>query len=184
MYDCICQNMSPDKLNLLCVDCGKLSHAWCYSINFKVEGLEHCCGKCAHRLNKPCTDAKIKKFFARKPSQTELDILATECQEKRVVFSYAEGEYKGFLGMRHPNANYIWARFDIDKEKSLAIVKELCFEGYISAPSNKFVVNFENIRMNYGYNPIKDPETHSATTLASQSPGAHPQGPLQTRRYK
>ena len=69
----------------------------------------------------------------------------------RILFSYANHEYKFYSGCSPPFESYLWDRFEIEETAASDILKTLCYEGLISGKTSPvFEVNVPEILTKYG----------------------------------
>ena len=94
---CICENIIPDSLMLLCHFCQQSQHAACYRIlEEKKLPAQHCCLPCSQQgEGRACTDSKLQKTSAN-------PAVATTCIFRRVLVALVPMEQvsRGWLGER------------------------------------------------------------------------------------
>ena len=151
-WRCPCRVDVPDKINLFCSKCGRVDHGVCYGVYTNKIGFAHICGECANRFNFESTSAEMKDFYKKEwKSREGCKKMAWNLIEKRVIFAYADGEYKNYLGIPDLYESFLSMKFGIHESRSSTVLANLVYKRYIPGKDFKFGVNISKIKSVFGY---------------------------------
>ena len=90
--------------------------------------------------------------------------MARQLIEKRVIFAYADGDYKSYVGIPDLYESFVSAKFGIHESRSATVLAQLVYKRYIPGKDFKFGVNILKIKEVFGY--VSSFSKHHGTKVA------------------
>ena len=164
---CVCSFHSWENGMIVCVICESYSHADCYGIT--DISIQHVCGPCFAKTNRPCSNAEIGRFV-KKPNKTrkEHSSFAFNLMVRRTLTSIVKEEYKSSQPGLEPGEIFLQLRFGMSTSYSSKVLFFLVKQGFVNF-YNGFSADEDRI-VSFLHGPSNDPGFLTSETEISLGP--------------
>ena len=164
---CVCSFHSWENGMIVCVICESYSHADCYGIT--DISIQHVCGPCFAKTNRPCSNAEIGRFV-KKPNETrkEHSSFAFNLMVRRTLTSIVKEEYKSSQPGLEPGEIFLQLRFGMSTSYSSKVLFFLVKQGFVNF-YNGFSADEDRI-VSFLHGPSNNPGFLTSETEISLGP--------------